>query len=109
MNILKQDFKILDDQVRHLAFPVETIQKQIQNEWIKFRERVCEEIIRDTNRDPKLIMFVRHSEWDITYSQVYYDGIIQGHLHEDPVTCHFRFEPADIKNKDYPIPYSKRF
>lgn len=108
MNILNQNFKISDDEIRSLRFPIRNILNEIQKEWIKFRERVCSEIIGNTNRDPKLIVFIRNSEWDITYSQVYYDGIFQGHLHEDPISLCFRFEPADVKNKNYPI-YSKKF
>ncbi|APZ82907.1 hypothetical protein [Flavobacterium phage FL-1] len=70
------------------------LQKSIAEKCIAFRESVCHEIIRVTKGKPSGIQFIRHIDWDSTYSQVFHDGVFMGHLHEDFINCKFTFNPA---------------
>lgn len=93
MNRLSLKFEISNEEIHKIKFPFETIQSQIIQKCAEFRESVFLEITKETKRDPKLITIVRHLNWTPDYSQVFYDGIFQGHLYEDFVHCNFRFEP----------------
>lgn len=95
MEILDLKFEISDESVRLMKFPVKTVQSQIIDKCIEFRNRVFEEITKGTKRNPENITIVKHSSWSYDYSQVFYDGIFQGHLYEDFINCSFRFEPQN--------------
>ncbi len=109
MNILDLKFEIGQEEIKYMRFPQKTIAEIAREQYISFMEKVSEEILYHGTRDPSLFTIIEHSEWEFGYSQIYYDGIFQGHLHRDFVNITFRFEPYDVKNKDYPIPYRKDF
>lgn len=94
MEKLSLNFKISNEEINRMRTPFENIQSELIKKCIEFRERVFFEITKEKNRDPKLITFVRHIDWEINYSQVFYDGEFQGHLYEDFINCNFRFEPG---------------
>lgn len=109
MNILDLKVKINQEEIKHLAFPQMQISSIVRKTYLEFMEKLKEEILHNGTRDLSLVTIIENPQWDFGYSQIYYDGIFQGHLHRDFVNITFRFEPYDVKNKDYPIPYQKDF
>jgi len=94
MNQINLNFRLSDEEIRHLKFPVQSTQTSIQEYFLYFREKVFVEILHNKTRNPDLITIIKHSQWAPDYSQIFYDGIFQGHLYEDFISFNFKFIPA---------------
>lgn len=93
MNELKVTYKLSDEEFRHSFSPVKIMQNKFLEIHTRFRESVFKEILHNGTRDPHLITIIQNSQWVPGYSQIFYDGILQGHLYEDFVNLTFRFKP----------------
>lgn len=70
------------------------LQKSIIEKVIMFRKSVFEMIAENLKGRIDQIQIMHNSMWDFGYSQVYYNGIFIGHLHEDFINLKFTFNPA---------------
>lgn len=70
------------------------LEKEVVDKVTAFRKSVYEMIADNLKGRIDQIQIMHHSSWDFGYSQVYYNGVFQGHLHEDFINCKFTFNPA---------------